>query len=130
MGNDVTVSPPDFWYDPSLNNKPQLWEQWSGVEVQQDNDAGWTSLPIHTTNAKPNQVVIDLTGVTGKVLGVRYAWITYPCCGILDINTYPCPPNSCAINAGKANRTMPAVPFWAEIDKDTLKCKCFYPQTC
>merc|ERR1712087_745313 len=75
-------------------------------------------------------VTVDVSGVTGEVDGLRYAWtdILYknPCCGDLDVNIYPCPMNSCPI-VTSATR-LPASPFWVEI-KDG-QCTCFAPQTC
>ena len=66
----------------------------------------------------------------GTISGIRYAWSTYPCCGNLNREYNPCPPNSCPLFAANDmnNISTPAVPFWSQIINDT--CVCFKPQTC
>ena len=76
-----------------------------------------------------NEIIANVSNFNQTILGLRYAYQDWTCCGLLDRSDYPCPPNSCAINAGKENRTMPALPFWAQIDQNG-DCQCFYPQTC
>lgn len=67
-----------------------------------------------------DEVVIRLGGLSRQLLpnitGIRYAWSENPCCPSMNRQVIPCPPNSCPIQT--YNSTMPAVPFWATINKN------------
>lgn len=59
-------------------------------------------------------------GITKLITGIRYAWGGNPCCPTVNRFSIPCPPASCPIQSW--NATLPAVPFWATINRTTGNC--------
>eukprot|EP01084_Bolivina_argentea_P298717 514820_1 len=123
----VKVVPFSAWYNKSLKV-----EDWSAMQVLIGKNWQYVDGITESTNSN-NEVIVDIksfinNGQTPQ--GLRYAWNTYPCCGNLNKNYNPCPPDSCPIKTAvpNSNISLPAVPFWAQIVNG--KCKCFAPQTC
>jgi hypothetical protein len=53
-----------------------------------------------------------------NITGIRYAWGTNPCCPGMNRDDIGCPPAACPIQS--FNSSLPAVPFWATIEKVRL----------
>jgi len=128
--SEITVTPFVAWYNTSVNYTNV--NDWTALEVEINRV--WYFVQVIEEGDDGMSVVADLDSVNGgnvdvnAISGVRYAWSTYPCCGDLDRNNFPCPPMSCPINGGDDKTMLPAVPFWAQIVNST--CQCFAPQTC
>eukprot|EP01084_Bolivina_argentea_P275320 469514_1 len=125
-GEKVQVVEWSAWYNKSLSV-----ENWSGMKVGYGTE--WQFVNIWKSVENDNDVIVDITKFVDKninITGLRYAYDTFPCCGDLDKNKYPCPPDQCPIKSfmSKTNVTLPAVPFWAQIINN--KCQCFHPQIC
>jgi len=128
----VTVNPFVAWYNKSINYTNIM--DWTAMEVEIDRV--WYFVQSIKAGGDGLSVIADLNTVNSgtinvnQISGIRYAWSTYPCCGTLNRNINPCPPNSCPINVAVDSNTLPAVPFWAQINMTTGSCMCFKPQTC
>merc|ERR1719295_366975 len=121
----VHVVPFVAWYNASIN-----WtntDHWTAMEVEIKKQ--WYFVENIKEGTDGISVVADISSFVGETItGVRYAWSDYPCCGTLNRNYNPCPPDSCPIKTGTGNMTLPAVPFWSKIVN--MSCECFAPQTC
>eukprot|EP01083_Nonionella_stella_P223706 796974_1 len=128
----IAVNPVVMWYNSSINYTNIM--DWTALEVEINRV--WYFAQIIKEGSDGMSIIVDLNSVNNgtidvnKIQGVRYAWSTYPCCGNLNREYNPCPPNSCPIQSGVGNNTLPAVPFWATINMTTGACSCFLPQTC
>eukprot|EP01062_Namystynia_karyoxenos_P082620 TRINITY_DN9336_c0_g1_i1.p1 TRINITY_DN9336_c0_g1~~TRINITY_DN9336_c0_g1_i1.p1 ORF type:complete len:750 (+),score=163.08 TRINITY_DN9336_c0_g1_i1:79-2250(+) len=86
---------------------------------------GWNQVETHIA-VPPLDLPIPGTRLSDYITGVRYAWGASPCCPSFDRDQIACPPNSCPIRGW--NSTLPANPFYAEIEGG--QCKCAPPQQC
>lgn len=141
MNGEISVDIVPFiaWYNESINSN--TISETSAMEVLIDNGKQWVNVNItkdlNNVGNNINANISKFIQLNETITGLRYAWSTYPCCGTLNRDYNPCPPNSCPIQAfaknrqgnnGNGNYSLPAVPFWAKIINNT--CHCFVPQTC
>eukprot|EP00729_Bicosta_minor_P002694 gene2694-25465_t len=91
-------------------------------------DSAWTSVPVEAGDDQAS-VKIDLAGVNGTVVGIRYAWGTGGNCCMGDANgiTIPCYVETCPIMSKPSG--LPANPFMARVTTSG-KCACIPPQKC
>ena len=128
----IIIKPFIAWYNTSINYTNIM--DWTAMEVEINRV--WYFVQSIKEGSDGMSIIADLTSVNNGTInpntisGIRYAWSTYPCCGNLNRDYNPCPPNSCPIFAANDinNISLPAVPFWSQIINNT--CSCFQPQTC
>eukprot|EP00483_Globobulimina_turgida_P009046 UN09064 len=103
----VHVYPFVAWYNTSVNYT--ILQDWTALEVEINRV--WYFAQNIKEGTDGISIIVDLNSVNNgtidvnKISGVRYAWSDYPCCGNLNRDYYPCPPNSCPIKTGIGNNT-------------------------
>eukprot|EP01084_Bolivina_argentea_P184034 317482_1 len=123
LGNEkVKVIPWSAWYNKNLHV-----EDWSAMQVLIGQN--WQFVDNITESSINNEIIVDIKSFNGdKITGLRYGYGDFMCCGNLDKDKNPCPPNQCPIKVVNDKITLPAVPFSAQITNN--KCHCTQPQTC
>ena len=131
----IQIEPFVAWYNSSINYTNIM--DWTAMEVFNEVDKTWYFVQNITMDESDSlSIIADLNTVNNgtinpnSITGLRYAYSTYPCCGNLDRDYNPCPPDSCPIKVFDQvnNISLPAVPWWSVIVNQT--CQCWAPQTC